>query len=126
VYALSSLRLRGGSTREVELRMVVDGVEAPVGHDSWWQRDVRLSYFSDEQISLGQIDVFFLIGHDGFKLLALIAMPVPAHNLTLPPLRSGCRCSRCTLSIHKARVTNAQAIICIPPSPLPHTYRCSR
>ncbi len=86
-YSLRQLVLHGGASRErAGLRLLVDGVEAKLAADSWWAEDVRVEYISQEQLSFRSSGVLFLVGHDAFYVLAVIAMPLFALNT--PGLRA--------------------------------------
>lgn len=81
VYRLRKLVLHGGASREaLRLELRVDGVPAQLSNESWWAQDVQLTYQSQEQISFSSGMVLFLVGHDAFYVLAVLAMPLFALN----------------------------------------------
>jgi hypothetical protein len=86
--------LSGGASRaNLDLRLYIDGIEAPLAPESWWASDSMISYISNEQISFRSLGTLFLVGHDSFYVLAVLAMPMFALNTpgtkrarALPPL----------------------------------------
>jgi hypothetical protein len=54
----------GGSRRDLDLELQLDGVTVTNSDDSWWQFDNVIHYVNPDDFSLDKIDVLFLIGHD--------------------------------------------------------------
>lgn len=68
--------ISGGSRRELDLELLVDGVPAGHASDSWWRFDNLIEYVNPEVVSLKMINVLFLSGHDGFRVFAVLTIPI--------------------------------------------------
>ena len=87
VMYLENLSLSNGATRPLQLRVEVNGLEAQLSNDSYWRGAVTVFYLSDIVPSFANTELFFLNGHDSFRLLVLLLLPVFALNgigLTTP------------------------------------------
>ena len=81
MFALTRLRVvGGGSSRELKLRLLLDGVQAIPSRESWWRFDGLLHYRTTDEISFSKLSVLFLVGHDAFSLFALLSIPVLVLN----------------------------------------------
>lgn len=66
----------GGSRRELELEMLIDGVPVKPINDSWWRFDNVIEYVDPDSVSFGKLDVLFLAGHDAFRVFAVLTIPL--------------------------------------------------
>ena len=76
VFYLRHLFVSGGSTRNLDLAVLIDGVKAEHAVDSWWSNDTSLAYYSTTELSLIHWDVVLLMGHASFTVFALLSIPV--------------------------------------------------
>ena len=77
LWQLFNMRIiEGGSRRDLDLEVLIDGV--PVGNveNSWWKFDNTIEYVDPDDLNFGKIDILFLVGHDGFRVFALLTIPV--------------------------------------------------
>ena len=73
VVSLHSLVIiGGGSTRQLHFTVLLDGIAVTPANDSWWKFDTELHYLSSDMLSYTNLNVVFLIGHDSFRLMALL------------------------------------------------------
>ena len=70
----------GGSSRELRLAVFVDGIRATPANDSWWHFDTEVQLESQSQLTLRRLDVLLLSGHDSFKLLGFLCLPLFSLN----------------------------------------------
>ena len=68
--------LSGGSRRTLDLELLIDGVPAGNAPDSWWRFDNTIEYVNPEMVTLQTINVLFLSGHDGFRVFAVLTVPI--------------------------------------------------
>ena len=66
----------GGSRRELELEMLIDGVPVKPINDSWWRFDNVIEYVDPDSVSFGKMAVLFLAGHDAFRVFAVLTIPL--------------------------------------------------
>ena len=77
---------RGGSRRDLDLEMLIDGVPVQNANDSWWKFDNTLHYVDPDSISFDKLLILFLTGHDAFRLFACVSRCRPLdHWLVASP-----------------------------------------
>ena len=69
-------RAAAHSRRELDLEYTVDGVPVPPSNSSFWAFDNKIQYVPPYSPSYNQLDALFLINHDGFRMFALMMLPV--------------------------------------------------
>lgn len=75
-YLFQTQVVEGGSKRALSIEILLDGV--PVGNttDSWWKFDNHIHYVNPDTLEFSKVGLLYLTGHDGFRVFALLTIPV--------------------------------------------------
>ena len=76
---LVDVKISGGSTRELNLTISIDGVVAKLSNRSAYKMGT-LHYVTSDQLDFRYRDMLFLQGHDSLLVLAVLVMPIFAMN----------------------------------------------
>lgn len=66
----------GGSRRDLHLEYKADGARIAPSNASFWAFDNVIRYVPPHTPSFAQVDALLLIGHDGFRMFAILIIPI--------------------------------------------------
>jgi hypothetical protein len=80
IINIRNLVFHGGSNRQLDLRITVDGIRAKPELDSRWRFDTRIFYLSADQPHTTHVNTIIMGGHSSVYLFILVSLLVMSTN----------------------------------------------